>query len=61
MEQNLSYLTRRAEQERSAAEHAADAKARAAHLELARRYRERLGDTVQRTGPEARAGAAAGA
>ena len=43
MEQNHGYLMRRAAQERSAADHAAGAKARAAHLELARRYRERLG------------------
>jgi hypothetical protein len=39
MKNNRSYFMRRAAQERSAAEHAADEAARDAHLELAKRYR----------------------
>jgi hypothetical protein len=38
-ENNRSYFMRRAAQERSAADRASDQAARAAHLELARRYR----------------------
>jgi hypothetical protein len=39
MSNDRSYFMRRAAQERSAAAHAAGAKAREAHAELARRYR----------------------
>lgn len=50
MENNRSYFMRRAAQERSAADRAADEPARRAHLELARRYRELIG------GPDAMSG-----
>jgi len=40
MENTQRYFMRRAAQERSAANRAADAKARDAHLELAERYQE---------------------
>jgi len=43
MENNRSYFIRRAAQERSAAEHAADKAARHAHMEMERRYRELVG------------------
>jgi hypothetical protein len=40
MASDRSYFMRRAAQERSAADHAAGDKARDAHAELARKYRE---------------------
>jgi hypothetical protein len=45
MQKDQSYFMRRAAEERSAADHASDAAARNAHLELARRYLERVGAT----------------
>lgn len=42
MDADRTYYMRRAAQERSAADHASEANARDAHLELARRYRARL-------------------
>lgn len=42
MDADRTYYMRRAAQERSAAIRASEAKARDAHLELARRYRARL-------------------
>ena len=52
MDNDLSYFMRRAAQERSAATHATDGKARAAHLELAKRYRDRIGHgRVREFGP----------
>ena len=42
MEKERTYLMRRAAQERSAADHASGMAARSAHLELERRYRERI-------------------
>ncbi|MEO8456084.1 MAG: hypothetical protein ABI454_13090 [Sphingomicrobium sp.] len=41
MENDRTYLIRRASEERSAAMKAANIKARQAHLQLARRYEER--------------------
>lgn len=43
MENNRSYFMRRAAQERSAADNAADEAARVAHLELEKRYRALIG------------------
>ena len=43
MTQVRTYFMRRAAQERSAADHASGNAARSAHLELERRYRERIG------------------
>ena len=43
MERERTYFMRRAAQERSAADHASGTAARGAHLELERRYRERVG------------------
>jgi len=43
MEKERNYFMRRAAQERSAADHASGKAARGAHLELERRYRERIG------------------
>ena len=40
MDKDRSYFMRRAAQERSAADRSTDASARAAHLELAERYRD---------------------
>ena len=40
MESNVDYFSRRASEERAAADAAQDARAREAHLELARRYIE---------------------
>jgi hypothetical protein len=48
MENNRSYFMRRAAQERSAADTADGDRARKAHLEMARRYRELVG-TVEMT------------
>jgi hypothetical protein len=48
MENDRTYFMRRAAQERSAADHAADGKARDAHLELARRYRDLVGGAAAR-------------
>jgi hypothetical protein len=48
MQKDQSYFMRRAAEERSAADHASDAAARNAHLELARRYLERVGATQMR-------------
>jgi hypothetical protein len=41
MESDRIYFKRRADQERSAATHAADESSRKAHLEMAARYRQR--------------------
>ena len=46
MERERTYFMRRAAQERSAADHASGAAARSAHLELERRYRERVGISI---------------
>ena len=46
MEHDRSYFMRRAAQERSAADHAADAAARKAHKELAERYQNLVGAVV---------------
>lgn len=43
MMQERTYFMRRAAQERSAADRASGKAARSAHLELERRYRERIG------------------
>ena len=43
MANDRSYFMRRAAQERSAADHAADAAARKAHKELAERYQNLVG------------------
>ena len=43
MTNDRSYFMRRAAQERSAADHAADAGARKAHKELAERYQNLVG------------------
>jgi hypothetical protein len=43
MAKEQTYFMRRAAQERSAADRAADTAARTAHLELERRYRELVG------------------
>jgi hypothetical protein len=51
MEADLKYYRRRSAEESAAAEAARDSKVRAIHLELARRYAERIGSlnaTVQR-------------
>jgi len=48
MESNESYFMRRAAQERSAADSADGDRARKAHLEMARRYRD-LASTVEMT------------
>ena len=42
MENDQSYFSRRADQERSAAKQATNAKARAAHQAIAERYEKRL-------------------
>jgi hypothetical protein len=43
MQNDQSYFMRRAAQERSAADRAPDEASRDAHLEMARRYLERVG------------------
>lgn len=54
METRRSYFMRRAAQERSAADHATGEKARKAHLELEKRYRELVGHSpVPETGETA--------
>jgi hypothetical protein len=42
MENDLTYFTRRASEERAAAAHAVSAKAQQAHLQLAQHYEARL-------------------
>jgi len=59
MENNRSYFMRRAAQERSAADRAAGEPARTVHLELARRYRELVGNSEPSRRPAARADRAA--
>lgn len=46
MDQELSYLLKRAEEERKAAGKAASPEARRAHEQLAAHYEERLGGTA---------------
>jgi hypothetical protein len=46
MEKQRTYFMRRAAQERSAADQASGTAARSAHLELERRYRERVGISI---------------
>jgi hypothetical protein len=46
MEKQRTYFMRRAAQERSAADHASGIAARSVHLELERRYRERVGISI---------------
>ena len=50
MEKERTYLMRRAAQERSAADHASGMAARSAHLEMERRYRERIGTSESAIG-----------
>ena len=52
MEKERTYFMRRAAQERSAADHASGMAARTAHLELERRYRERVGISIAGTAAE---------
>lgn len=49
MENNRSYFMRRAAQERSAADNAADETARAAHRELEKRYLALIGSSERTT------------
>ena len=42
MDRDLSYYSRRADEERSAAERASHAAARAAHLQMAQNYEARI-------------------
>ena len=49
MEKERTYFMRRAAQERSAADHAANIASRRAHLELEQRYRELVGTTSRQT------------
>lgn len=55
MDNNRSYFMRRAAQERSAADHASHEASRSAHLEMAERYRELVGDTQSTVPSEASA------